>query len=346
MSTLTLSSDLMKSFKPCKAFTGYCQEDKDITALSFDDTGSTCVTASSDDTIHLFDTKLGKHQKYFRSGKYGVDLPCFTHSSSTIIYASTKQDNSIKYHSLHDNSYLQYYRGHQGKVNSLEMSPTDDMFLSASSDDTVRLWDLRTPQCQGLLHIKGNSIAAWDPSGLCFAVSLYSESMILLYDKGRYDQAPFATFALRDRDHRGRDIRPHPTCIKFSSNGNYILVGTNSPYHYILDSFSGQIYYRLTGHETFTSVNIQRDMLSWSPDGKFVVGGSKNGKIHVWEVPPTEPRDAAIKTLSPIHTTDNHKITPSKIVAFNPRVVMLATAASSELAFWLPMQDSRRSSHI
>lgn len=49
-----------KSFKPCKAFTGYCQEDKEITALSFDDTGSTCVTASTDDTIHLFDTKLGK----------------------------------------------------------------------------------------------------------------------------------------------------------------------------------------------------------------------------------------------------------------------------------------------
>lgn len=88
-----------------------------------------------------------RHQKHFKSEKYGIDLPCFTHASSTILYASTKVDNSIKYHSLHDNTYLQYFRGHNGKVNSLEMSPVSDQFLSASSDDTVRLWDIRSPQC-------------------------------------------------------------------------------------------------------------------------------------------------------------------------------------------------------
>lgn len=275
-----------------------------------------------------------------------MDLPCFTHSNSTIIYASTKQDNSIKYHSLHDNTYLQYYRGHKGKVNSLEMSPTEDLFLSASSDDTVRLWDLRSPQCSGLLNIRGNSIAAWDPSGLIFAVSLYKESSILLYDTKEFDKAPFMTFVLEDKDYKGRVVRPHPTCIKFSSDGNYMLVGTNSTYHYILNSFSGQIYYRLMGHETFTSVNTQRDMLSWSPDGQFIVGGSKNGKIHVWDVPAFEDsKEQNITTLSPIYTTDNHNKAPSKIVAFNPRVVMLATAASSELDFWLPMQDSRHSNH-
>ncbi|TIA87137.1 hypothetical protein E3P99_03367 [Wallemia hederae] len=346
MAKLTLSPELMKSFKPSKAFTGYCQEDKEFTALSFDDTGNTCVTASTDDEIHLFDAKSGKHQKFVRSQKYGVDLPCFTHSTSNIIYAGTKQDNAIKYHSLHDNTYLQYFKGHKAKVNSLEMSPVSDQFLSASSDDTVRLWDLRSPQCYGLLNIEGNSVAAWDPSGLIFAVSLYKESCILLYDTKEFDKAPFMTFMLEDKEHRdrrGRFLRPHPTCIKFSSDGMYMLVGTNSPHHYILNSYTGQIYYRLAGHETFASVNTQRDMLSWSPDGKFIVGGSKNGKIHIWDVPKfEEDKEKHISTLMPIYSTDNHNKAPSKIVAFNPRVVMLATAAASELDFWLPMQDSRR----
>lgn len=34
------------------------------------------------------------------------------------------------------------------RVTSLDMSPVDDTLLSAATDDTVRLWDLRSPNCQ------------------------------------------------------------------------------------------------------------------------------------------------------------------------------------------------------
>lgn len=34
------------------------------------------------------------------------------------------------------------------RVVSLEMSPQDDTFLSGATDDTVRLWDLRTQNAQ------------------------------------------------------------------------------------------------------------------------------------------------------------------------------------------------------
>ena len=33
-------------------------------------------------------------------------------------------------------------------VISLEVSPLDDGFMSGSLDNTVRLWDLRTPNCR------------------------------------------------------------------------------------------------------------------------------------------------------------------------------------------------------
>lgn len=79
--------------------------------------------------------------------------------------------DDIRYLSLHDNSYLRYFKGHKKKcvlalasvqmpdgadvllvpkrrVVSLAMSPQDDTFLSAARDDTVRLWDLRAPSAQ------------------------------------------------------------------------------------------------------------------------------------------------------------------------------------------------------
>lgn len=63
-------------------------------------------------------------------------------------------------------------------VTSLSMSPVDDSFLSASLDRSVRLWDVRTPICQGLLNIPdeyaserksaddaGKILVAHDPNG-------------------------------------------------------------------------------------------------------------------------------------------------------------------------------------
>lgn len=73
------------------------------------------------------------------------------------------------------------------RVVSLEMSPVDDKFLSGSIDDTVRLWDLRTPHCQGIMNIMGHPCVAFDPTGVLFGVALNSR-FIRLYDLRNYEK--------------------------------------------------------------------------------------------------------------------------------------------------------------
>ena len=51
----------------------------------------------------------------------------------------------------------------RGSVVSLAMSPVDDTFLSGALDGAVRMWDLRTNVCQGVLRCRGSPIAAYDP---------------------------------------------------------------------------------------------------------------------------------------------------------------------------------------
>ena len=61
-----------------------------ILSLDYDDPGELLMTSASDETIQIYKVREGKHDKQLLSKKYGVKLAKFTHTSSGIIYASTK----------------------------------------------------------------------------------------------------------------------------------------------------------------------------------------------------------------------------------------------------------------
>ena len=62
-------------------------------------------------------------------------------------------------------------------------------------DHQVRLWDLRSTQCQGLVNCPGPATAAFDQQGLVFCIG--SDSGVLkLYDVRSYDKGPFDTFTV------------------------------------------------------------------------------------------------------------------------------------------------------
>ncbi|CAE6522067.1 unnamed protein product [Rhizoctonia solani] len=369
-SQIVLDENLMQRLKPARIFKSAVDNDapgppgrhnlpNHITGLTFDDLGDFLLTASEDETFRLYNAKTGKHVKTLASKKYGVDLPRFTHKNTTIIYASTKEDDTIRYHSLHDNKYLQYFRGHKKKVISLDVSPVDDGFMSSSLDNTVRLWDLRSPQCRGLLNLPAPPVVAYDSTGVVFAVAINQYSRILLYDMSNFDKEPFKTIHLDDARLAKISYPPRipvMTSMSFSTNGKWLLVGTAGEVHYILDAFDGDLLCRLEGHlglergKTGNSLGVVPDRgisgeeVCWTPDSKFVVGGSQTGKIHVWDVakflahqPPLTPQ-SEIPTLNASVTLDGHP-GASRCVKFNPRNCMMATAGA-ELAFWLPETPS------
>ncbi|KIY64566.1 WD40 repeat-like protein [Cylindrobasidium torrendii FP15055 ss-10] len=367
--TVALSHSIMTKLKPARVFSNIIDlppegsahgqkqpalPPRQITGLSFDDRGDQLVSSADDESFRLFNCKTGKHLKTFYSKKYGVDLPRFTHKNTAILHASTKEDDTIRYHSLHDNKYLQYFKGHKARVVSLEMSPMDDGFLSASEDLTVRLWDLRAPACRGLLNVPGVPVTAWDPNGVVFAVGVNAYSQIMLYDTGNFDKKPFISISLVDRSLERISFPPRPiymTSLSFSSDGKYILAGCSGNAHYIMDSFDGTVLAKLVGHQGLErrSENAQPTMhpqkgisgeeVSWTPDSKFIVGGSVDGKIYTWDVsgiPPSDPAHppAIPLAIHPISAVDGHP-GAARCVRFNPRFAMMATA-SSELAMWLP----------
>lgn len=126
-----------------------------------------------------------------------------TSLSPNLPHASAVQgaDYALRYHDLHSNRYVRYFRGHGAKVTTLCMSPKSDNFLSAAEDKQVRLWDLRQPHCQAMLQTPGLPTVAYDEQGLVFCVGAES-GVVKLYDARNYGQGPFAAFTVRAQ--RGR----------------------------------------------------------------------------------------------------------------------------------------------
>ena len=174
--------------------------------VSFD--GESLVTASDGDSINLYSCADGGMKRLLHSKKYGCENIKFTHHESQVLYSSSKgNDHAIRYHSLHTNQYIRhfsgnerlkdehvtFFEGHKDRVRCLAVSPTDDFFMTCADDNTMRFWDLRSPNCCGMMETKGVPIGAFDPEGLIFAVGMDSH-VIRLYDLKSYHQGPFSTF--------------------------------------------------------------------------------------------------------------------------------------------------------
>eukprot|EP00741_Cyanophora_paradoxa_P016480 tig00020920_g15911.t1 len=284
-----------------------------INSIDFSSNGEFLITASDDESLHLYNMNSGTQQKVLFSKKYGVELTRFTHAPSAVICASKNGwDESLRYLSLYDNRYLRYFKGHRDRVVSLAMSPVNDTFISGSVDDTVRLWDLRTNVCQGVLRIRGRPAVSYDPQGLIFAAAM-QPNQVKLYDLRSFDKGPFETFYVNDKQVEW-------TTMKFSPDGKFVLLGTTEGTLYLLDAFEGKLV------RTFRGVtNDMASVLesSFSPDSQFILAGSEDGTVLVWST----------ATGSLVATWRGHA-GPVGCVQWNPKKMVVASACTN-LVFWL-----------
>ncbi|KFD49386.1 hypothetical protein M513_09749 [Trichuris suis] len=252
-----------------------------INSVCFSSDGSCLISSAEDDTLTVYDCRTGQGHLRLCSRKYGADQVIFTHTNLNCLHSSTKSDDAIRYLSLNENKYVRFYVGHTKKVVNLDLSPVEDLFLSASLDRTVRMWDLRAPTAQAMVHLPSRPLAGFDPDGLIFA-------------------GPFSTFILpqdRDCDWTG---------LKFSPDGNFILISTNGQ----ADRVNGR------------GIPLEA---SFTPDGKYILSGSTDGSIYFWN-----QNDGVL--AAQVHH-DSAAIV--NCVRFNPQYYLMASACNG-LNFWLP----------
>lgn len=210
------------------------------------------------------------------------------------------------------------------------------MVLSASIDATVRLWDVRVENCSGLLNLQHKTTrpsVAFDDQGLVF-VTLIDGCNLALFDVKSYDKGPFTTFNF---DHYPEVAKIQS--VKFSSDGEYILLCGGSDSVFIVGSFHGTILQVCK----CTQPNVVITDACFTPDRQFVMGGTVTGCMVCWPVI-VDPEDKTMGVDPSFKTQTVHKEIVSfanvhagqvNCVVASPRTMMVATACRN-VNLWLP----------
>lgn len=359
MSTRSVDEKVLGSLVPRKTFNFH--QGASITSLDFDDSGHYLISAGVDKSIQVYDVHKGVHFKDVQSQKYGAHLAKFTHDGLNCLYVTTPTadqdsgdvDHSIRYLSLSDKRYLRYFKGHKLQVVSLDVDPVHDMFISSSMDGTVKVWDLKTSSPMGSLDIGLPSLVAYDPHGIIFVVAKGPRDMdsggvgeLQLYDIKTFHKSPFLTVPVTSNNPEAVWTK-----VEFANNGKTILLATNCHEHYVFDAFLGQLLTTLSiasassngGGDVFRSKYPLTSTCCYSPCGKYVLVGSPNSSLLLYDltnikttdgINPVKPVDNP-KKLLPVKTIATNQGVP-KILAFNPKLLTIATADNS-VSLWQPL---------
>ena len=319
------SVQTMASLRPVKSFPLNTPESI-VTNIDFSDNGSLALATMNDETMQVYNCTSGTKESLLKSMKYGCALGRFTHNDKFCIYASTKGNDDIRYLSIEEHKFVRYFSGHKNIVASLEQNPANGIVISCALDRTVRLWDIRSPNSVGKIAVPSPSFATFDPMGVVFGVASQNERTIAMYDARNFDRAPF----IRSSAHH---IEGSWQKLEFSNDSKLMSVSSDGSVHGLFDAMDGKSRGIVTGFKPLKRALPSTSPTAFTPDGKFLVGGSNDNRLCVWDMSHASDGDFN-SVIVPTHETQV-EIKPA-LVSFSPRTFLMASG-DSQFDLWLPV---------
>lgn len=308
-------------------------KEESISSVDWTSDGNYLLTAS-DSILCLYNAASAVVARAASCATHGCALARFTHDHLAVlcasrpagsrIAASAEEAHAIRYLSLHDNAYMRVFTGHTAAVVSLSMSPSADIFASTSVDQTMRLWDLRSPHCIGVTRIEGDArrpVATFDDRGLVLALAC-AGGLIKLFDPTSMSNGPFESFDISQSLGTPHDF----ASIAVSKDDSSILLGTAQGACYGVDAWKGELLHTYTGYANGQGFPLEA---TYSHDGKAVLCGSEDGSIWRWDA------QAGNALGEPLVGHGE----PLALVRCNPTRQLVVGASASAVSWWLPVSS-------
>lgn len=109
---------------------------------------------------------------------------CIAFSPLDVKFATCSDDSTIKIHDLTKELPERTMTGHGGDVRWVDWHPTRGLLASGSKDHSVRLWDVRTGNCEALIHGHKNGVlqVRWNTINGNWLLSCSRDNLVKVHD--------------------------------------------------------------------------------------------------------------------------------------------------------------------
>jgi WD40 repeat protein/serine/threonine protein kinase/pSer/pThr/pTyr-binding forkhead associated (FHA) protein len=258
-----------------------------IVSLTFSPNGRFVVSGGDDQTIRIWDLSNGRCLYSFRGHQGRITSVALSPDGNQLLSGS--EDKTLKLWNVAATTHLFTFggaaenprlservrqmlgliprtssgNGHRGAVRSVAFSPDRRYILSGGDDATVKLWDLVTGRClqTNRAHQAQVFAVAFSPNGQqILSASTDQTIRVWQVSTGQVTQTLSGHQAL--------------TCVAYSPDGKRVLAGDDLIK--LWDLASGEIV------QTFDQSNVE--CLSFSTDQRYILSGSRDGRLKLWEV--------------------------------------------------------------
>ncbi|ENI06404.1 hypothetical protein COCC4DRAFT_39559 [Bipolaris maydis ATCC 48331] len=295
-----------------------------VNSVSFSPDGRQLASASSDNTVKLWDTATGEVLKTIASHSHFVIAIAFSPNGRQL--ASGSWDGTVKLHDTATGEELKTFVHPRHIVSAIAFSPDGQFLVSASwnarlirppFDVTVKLWNTATSEALGTLadHTHIVNSVAFSPNGKQLATA--SSRSVKLWDAETGNKLETLV------GHSGE-----VNAIAFSRDGRQLASGSDDGTIKLWST-------RRTGREprTLAGHSSRVQAVSFSLDGRRLASSSSDATIKIWDTATSRELDTLTghsATSSELDTLTGHS-GGVKAVSFSPVGQRFASASSDGL---------------
>ncbi len=341
----------------------------DVNAVIFSENGEICASGSDDGTIRLWTAHTGEMLAIFKGdAKFpeAINALAFSPNGSTLASATTDQ---IWLWDIDTKQVIRILEGHTWYVSALAFSTDGETIASAGWDWTLRLWEADTGKLRKTFgkHTSGVDTVAFSPDGRTVASA--SWGLIRLWNT---EGVPLRLWYARTGEHLENFIYhiDNVRTVVFSPDGKYLASGGYDSKLRLWEANTGNHIATLRGggpavafspdgkliaseyggdgiigtiglwdvhtgelRHVLSKYHSPLTCIAFSPDGKTLVGASRDSEIVFWDIPTLQRRFSI--------TTQHTEAVSS--VSFSPDGETLASGSFDQtLRLWDPHTGKRK----